>query len=86
MQATTEQLLAVLAQEIGELKVNQHWLTLQLNAANEQLAASELEREAMTSRVLGMEGERAALVSKLAELEPPPPAGPTPRAKTASRR
>lgn len=86
MQATTEQLLAVLAQEIGELKVNQHWLTLQLKAANEQLAASELDREAMTSRVLGMEGERTALVSKLAELEPPPPAGPTRRAKPASRR
>lgn len=86
MQATTEQLLAALAQEVGELRVNQHWLTLQLNAANEQLAASELERGAMASRVLGMESERNTLVTRLAELEPKQAAGPTPKARPRSGR
>lgn len=79
MEATTEQLLATLAQEIGELKVNQHWLGLQLKAATENLAASELERSALTLRTLGLEEERAGLVARLKELEPPPSPAPTPK-------
>ena len=86
MQATTEQLLAVLAQEVGELKVNQHWLTLQLNAANEQLTATELERSALASQVLNGEAERAGLVTQLAELIPPQASGPTKRAPRSQRR
>jgi hypothetical protein len=78
VEATNEQLLAALAGEIGELRVNQQWLSLQLQAANAQLAAGELEQSALTTQLAEMGVERTRLVARLAELEPPPPTGPTP--------
>jgi hypothetical protein len=83
VEATTEQLLAALAQKLGEQEVNTQWLGLQLTATRAQLAAAELECAGLTSRVLGMEAERGPLVARLQALEPAPaPAQTRRRART----
>lgn len=77
MEATNEQLLAVLAQRIGEYEVNHQWLNLQLNAVKAQLHAAEVEKVAYATHVTAMQQEREMLVARLAELELPPKASPT---------
>lgn len=79
MQATPEQLVVMLAGEIGELKVNQIWLTLQLTVMTEQFNQCEIERAGLHSQVLGMEVERKELVARLQELTPEPKPAPTKR-------